>query len=215
MHSATVELMGQSTGADTRDRLLTAAAELILKRGYDTVSVSDICTAADVKKGSFYHFFDSKQELALAGLTTGWDRTKTIVFADAFGDVDRGALASIDRFGALLAEGLERYQASSGLVVGCGFGNLVVELGTRDEAIRRRVEQIFDEMRGLIAVSIERGVTSGELRPDVSPLDAATDVVALMEGLMVLAKARRNPSLLLRLGPTMTALIGGVKPTNS
>ena len=51
--------------SDARDRILQAATDLIHDRGYAAVSVSDICSAAGLKKGSFYHFFPSKLELVL------------------------------------------------------------------------------------------------------------------------------------------------------
>ena len=54
--------------SDARDRLLATAAQLVHERGYTAVSVSDICEAAGLKKGSFYHFFPSKHALVLATL---------------------------------------------------------------------------------------------------------------------------------------------------
>lgn len=190
-----------------RDRLLDAADLLMVERGYEAAGVADLCRQADVRRGSFYHFFDSKQQLAIEMLERAWARTRTEVFGDAFGSSHRGALESIQRYGDLLADSLCAIQARTDAVVGCRVGNLAVELSARDEDIRRHVAHIFDEMRALIGVAIERGVASGELRADLAPLDAATDVVAQMEGLMVLAKAHRDPDILRRLGPTAQHLL--------
>lgn len=52
----------------TRDKLINAAIELMLKSGYHAVSVDDICRRADVKKGTFYHFFVSKEALTLQAM---------------------------------------------------------------------------------------------------------------------------------------------------
>lgn len=49
----------------TRDRILTAAADLFLAEGVENVSVAEICRAAGVSNGSFFHHFPSKEELAL------------------------------------------------------------------------------------------------------------------------------------------------------
>lgn len=54
--------------SDTRQKLIDTALELMWTNSYGTVSVDDICKAADVKKGSFYHFFPSKVDLSIAAM---------------------------------------------------------------------------------------------------------------------------------------------------
>lgn len=56
--------MGRTS--DAKDRLIAAAMELMYARGYTAVGVQEICDRAGVNKGSFYHFFPSKQALVLA-----------------------------------------------------------------------------------------------------------------------------------------------------
>jgi len=51
---------------DTRTNILTAALDLFAKSGYDATSVTDICKAAEISKGAFYHHFPSKQSLFMA-----------------------------------------------------------------------------------------------------------------------------------------------------
>ncbi|MBL8945826.1 MAG: helix-turn-helix transcriptional regulator, partial [Myxococcales bacterium] len=51
--------------SDARGRLVATAVALFRERGYTAVSVADICDAAGLKKGSFYHFYASKLDLAL------------------------------------------------------------------------------------------------------------------------------------------------------
>ena len=52
--------------SDARDRIVSTAARLFLERSYQAVGVDELCQAADVRKGSFYHYFCSKSELAKA-----------------------------------------------------------------------------------------------------------------------------------------------------
>ena len=56
--------MGRTS--DAREKILSAAQSLIELRGYSALGVAEICKAADVPKGSFYYFFESKEALALA-----------------------------------------------------------------------------------------------------------------------------------------------------
>src|SRR5262249_6289811 len=57
---------------DARDRLLDATIELIWRESYGAVTVDSICAKAGVKKGSFYYFFESKDELVGAALEAHW-----------------------------------------------------------------------------------------------------------------------------------------------
>ena len=61
--------------SDARDRLITSASHLFRERGYSSVGVAQICEAAGVNKGSFYHFFPSKRELLLEVIDSTWDET--------------------------------------------------------------------------------------------------------------------------------------------
>ena len=52
----------------TKDKLIEAALRLMLAKGYPATTVDEICASAGVSKGSFYHFFATKEELALAAV---------------------------------------------------------------------------------------------------------------------------------------------------
>lgn len=54
------------TQSDTRDRILATARELFHGRSYADEGVKEICDIAKVQKGSFYHFYPYKQNLAMA-----------------------------------------------------------------------------------------------------------------------------------------------------
>src|ERR1041384_6893505 len=62
--------MGRTS--DAHERLMDAALDLIWEESYGAVTIDDICQRAGVKKGSFYYFFDSKAELAVAALERMW-----------------------------------------------------------------------------------------------------------------------------------------------
>ena len=68
--------MGRTSNAN--ERLMTAALDLMWEESYGAVSIDDICQRANVKKGSFYYFFDSKSELAVAALERSSQEQKAI-----------------------------------------------------------------------------------------------------------------------------------------
>jgi TetR/AcrR family transcriptional repressor of nem operon len=68
--------------ADSRTRLLDAALDVVRTRGYAATRVDDICDAAGLSKGSFFHHFTSKEELAVAA-AEHWSRVTGAFFAAA------------------------------------------------------------------------------------------------------------------------------------
>ncbi|MEM9041337.1 MAG: helix-turn-helix domain-containing protein [Actinomycetota bacterium] len=198
--------MASGHDSSTRERLLDAADVLMHERGYEAVGVAELCSAANAKKGSFYFFFDSKQALALEMLERSWHRTRTQIFEPAFGDPTLDAVQAIDRYGHLLADNLERLRERNDVVAGCRFGNFAIEMAPRDDTIRAAVSSILDEMVDLVAESIERSAV-GAGGDDSGARATAAAVIAQMEGLMVLAKARRDPSLLRGLGAVAGRLL--------
>ncbi len=69
------------TAADTRERLLQAAAQVFAARGYDGTRVADIATAAGVSKGAMYAHYSSKADLLVAALRTHGPRLLADLFA--------------------------------------------------------------------------------------------------------------------------------------
>src|SRR5579885_2466604 len=63
-------------GVDTRERLLQAAIDLMWLHGYGSVTIDQLCERAGVLKGSFYHFFESKLELAAAAIQWHWEERR-------------------------------------------------------------------------------------------------------------------------------------------
>lgn len=177
------------------------------ERGYEAVGVAELCRRADVRKGSFYHFFSSKQDLALEMLDRAWAWARVELFGPTLGDLDLDAIAAFEAYGQRLVANLRAIEGRTGSVVGCRFGNFATELATVDPAIRDRTGTILDEMAELMAAAIARGVAAGQLAPDVDAATAGRELLAHMEGLMVLAKARQDPEILGGLGSTARRLL--------
>ncbi len=80
--------------ADSRTRLLEAMLGAIWERSYGAASVDAICERADVRKGSFYHFFKSKAALAMAAMEHLWERHSQPASTRFFPQSDRHSSAS-------------------------------------------------------------------------------------------------------------------------
>src|SRR4051794_39361157 len=121
--------------SDARERIVHTAARLFVTRSYHAVGVDEICAEADVRKGSFYHHFASKSELAKAVVDLHAEafRRRLADGGDASPADKLHAVA--DAIGAIQGD----FEAQFGRVVGCPFGNLAAELATTDEGVRAHV----------------------------------------------------------------------------
>jgi len=192
--------------SDARDRLIRSAGELWHKRSYADVGVSEICKHAEVQKGSFYHFFSSKQDLALAVIDESWHRTGVGEIAPIL----TGPLPPLERLTRFLEGGLARQlelKEATGSTVGCSFGNMVVELATVDDVLRERLARLLDDWAGLIQHALDDAVAAGDL-PDIDTWQAARAILAYVEGLGVTIKAKDDPNAARDLLPLALRLAG-------
>jgi TetR/AcrR family transcriptional regulator, transcriptional repressor for nem operon len=200
-----VEALGRHS--DARERLIDAAGELWHTRSYADVGVSEICDHAEVQKGSFYHFFPSKRDLALAVIDERW-RVHGI---GEMAPVLTGPLPPLESLALFLERGLEEQlelKASTGATVGCSFGNMVVELATVDDVLRERLARLFDEWAALIQAALDDAVAAGDLPAEIDTSQAARGLLAFIEGLGVLIKANDDPRAAADLLPLALRLVG-------
>src|ERR1700730_4718653 len=130
--------------SDARQRLIEAAKQVIFAHSYEAVSVDELCVAAGVNKSSFYHFFASKQALVLAAIDNQWQWFEQNVLTSTFSDYLLPH-EQILRFFDLVLERQQAQQQPCGYMHGCPACNLPLEMSTRDELIRTRVERFFRE----------------------------------------------------------------------
>ncbi|HAJ91543.1 MAG TPA: TetR/AcrR family transcriptional regulator [Gammaproteobacteria bacterium] len=190
---------------DTRQRIISAAQELIYTRSYNEVGVQEICNRAEVKKGSFYHFFPSKRDLALAVLDQSQAVMYETIINRAFVD-DIPPLARIERFFTIVYDFHKQVKKDTGYVFGCPFGNLGCEMSTRDEDIRCKVDDILRTSEKPFEKALSEAVTRGDL-PATDAAATARAIFAYVEGIMVYAKTRNDPELIRELGKHALQLI--------
>ena len=179
--------------SDARGRLITSASHLFRERGFSSVGVAQLCDAAGVNKGSFYHFFPSKRELLLRVIDGAWDET--------------GMLSSweetrpdhpIEQLRQYLEELFVQHYAdreSTGRVRGSLLANIALELGSRDPIVTRKVDELFRREISAFARLLDQACTLGEVSLS-NPGRSAEAVVACLHGLVMLAKVRNDLQVL-------------------
>lgn len=172
--------------SDAKPRLLEAAMDLVWTRSYGAVTVDDICERAGVKKGSFYYFFKSKDELVAAALDAKWDEIRP-----AYDRIFSASRPALDRLkGAFLYayEHQKELCVKHGCVVGCPFSSIGTEIIAADKSLRDTVQRMIKGKLRYYESALRDLQAEGQLPPgqDVSVL--ARQAYSYFEG--VLAQAR-------------------------
>ena len=180
--------MGRTSNA--KEKLLDTAMLLVRGGSYFSVSVDDLCLHADVRKGSFYHFFESKQHLLFAAVDAWWANLKHDVLQPEAA-ANKPPLERIRLFLEAAVNQNRKTTASYGKVVGCPLGNLALELSTQDEEIRQRLEAVFEEFSDYLAACLTQAVEDGEIPPH-PVAQTARALIAQFYGTILLAKVHNN-----------------------
>lgn len=170
---------------DTRNRLVAAAQELFLERGYEGVSIADILKKAEVNSGSLYYFFRTKEDLLLAVL----DWYLENLYPQVIDPARQQTTDPIEQvFGVL--EGYRQMLTVTECQIGCPIGNLALEMSEKSEAVREKIAQNFENWRAAIRDMLIAGQGRMPAGTDCEAL--ATFILTVMEGGVMQARAHRS-----------------------
>lgn len=172
---------------DTREKLVRVAERLMLRDGYSATRVDDVIRKSGLSKGSFYHFFDSKESLGLAALDH--------YFEDRVGRLAAGAYAAE-------SDPLRRAQGfldhASNVVAdlwktGCLLANLAADAAGSSRVISNALKKRTSELRALLV-----DLLSPYASPETTAADLADQFLVCIEGSIVLARIYDDPAYLRR-----------------
>ena len=172
---------------NARTRLLQASLRLIRAQGYNATSVEELCTAAGVTKGAFFHHFSSKEALAIAAAGF-WSETTGALFdaAPYHGHADPldRMLGYIDFRAGLLNGPVEAFT--------CLAGTMVQEVFATSPAIRDACDASISDHAGKLEADIEAAMVKYAVT-GTTARSLALHTQAVLQGAFILAKARGGP----------------------
>jgi TetR/AcrR family transcriptional regulator, transcriptional repressor for nem operon len=170
--------------------LLQAAFREVYRYGFQSAGIDTILAATNVTKGALYHHFENKEALGHAiveEVVAELTRDRWIRPLQRSKDKD-----PIDALIGTVQAIPHRPRDVKG---GCPLVNLTQEMSQIDEQFRRRLEKIFHAWQEGIATTLRRGQSDGTVRRDLVPEEAASFLIAMVEGYEVLAKNAQDPKV--------------------
>jgi TetR/AcrR family transcriptional regulator, transcriptional repressor for nem operon len=196
--------MGRTS--DAKEKLLDVAFELIWDSSYGSVSVDQICERAKVNKGSFYHFYGTKADLAVAAYEEHWRQKQPNM--DRIFSAQVPPLERISGWCKYVYEVQKQKAAQFGRVCGCPYGSIGTEVATQDDKIRVKAEEILGRSMRYVESAISDARREGSVGEEVDPKGAAQKVFSLVFGSLFQAKIQNDVEVLRDLEPTVMTIIG-------
>jgi len=176
-----------SDAEQTRQKILTVAADEIHHHGFKATSLSVILKRCEISKGALYHHFTSKMALGYAV----FEEIYTPMFLNVWQSplsVDDPIEGLCDFFISMTDE-----MSCSEVVCGCPLNNLCEEMANVDEGFRLRILSMQEQLNQLIVNALER--INDDLRENLSFSQVGYFIVATLNGATTLSKSSRNKIL--------------------
>ena len=177
----------KTAATDTRRQILDAAQAVIVGRGFAAVGLAEILAVAKVPKGSFYHYFSSKEQFGGELLAR--------YFESYLGDVEARLVAPGTSAAGRLMSVFERWhetQAGDDMQSRCLMVKLGAEVCDLSEAMRAELEAGTTRMLRLLAQCLAEGQAAGEFGTALDPAEAAQQLYQRWLGATLLARVQRR-----------------------
>lgn len=173
---------------ETREHLIRTGVAMLTEKGYSSVGLDELLRAAQVPKGSFYHYFDSKEaygQALIAAYAAFFARKLDRCFLDT-------TLAPLDRLHRFIEDaqaGMQRHSFRRG----CLVGNLGQDMSALPESFRAQLEAVFQDWQARTAACLAEARSAGQIEPDADCAALAQFFWVGWEGAVLRAKLAQSP----------------------
>lgn len=181
-------MQAQESRHESKTRILNAALDVFRAKGYAATRIEDICAEAGLTKGSFFHHFRSKEELAIEA-AAHWGSQAGALFAEApyqvLADPRERLLAYVDFRQGLMRGELVQFT--------CFGGTLIQEVFQSHPQIRDACTETFDRHGAALTQDIADAIAKYGSDGNWTPESLALHIQAVIQGAFILAKAKQDP----------------------
>jgi TetR/AcrR family transcriptional repressor of nem operon len=195
--------------SDAKQRLMEAVRELMWTGSYGSTTIDQICEKAQVKKGSFYYFFDSKADLAETALNEEWAEKRAEldpVFSPTVPPLER-----LRKYCGLMCQFQAEIKQKYGKVLGCPLFSIGSEVSTQEDRLQQKIEEILDYKRKYFESAIRDAHAAGLINaPDAAA--KARNLFAYYQGLLTEARIYDDLEIVRGAVDGTYELLGAKKP---
>lgn len=171
-----------------KDDIVQVGLDLVLSRGFNATGVEAILKQANIPKGSFYNFFSSKEEFALA-IIDKFVADRVELLYPIFSDESLPPLERVRRSFEILIESFE----GNDCFKGCLLGNLSLEMSDLSENVRQRLEQALQIWAGELSKLLLQAQKEKAIPSDLNTEMLAENLVSSFEGALLRSKVKKSP----------------------
>lgn len=172
---------------NTKDKLIQAGVGLFATKGFNNTGIAEILAEVGVPKGSFYHYFKSKEDLGLA-VIDHYGQMMSEGLAASLQTTQGTPLVRLRRyFEDVLAYFAEHFGRCN-----CLLGNLGQELALQSETMRKAIDRHYQAVEVLIGECLAQAKASGELAASADERLLARQLFAAWEGCLIRAKLQQT-----------------------
>ncbi len=177
--------------SDTREMLLRAGVGILTEKGFCATGIDEILRGVGVPKGSFYHYFDSKEAFG-AELIDRYGVYFALKLQRHFDDQSRSHLERLKAFVSDACSGMAKY----GYLRGCLIGNLGQEMGALPPSYADKLRSVFVDWQERVARCLLAAQRAGEISANIDCEQGAVFFWIGWEGAVLRAKLERQPTAL-------------------
>lgn len=173
-------------------KLIEAAVKLVLKQGYSATTVDQICSEAGVTKGSFFHYFSSKEDICFAAMDAWSGHWRAILAEANFDELED----PLDRVHRLLDTMQAAYLNCPG-GVGCVVGTVAQELSSPSDKFRHACRAHFQEWVTFAAGLLRDAKAAHTPKIDFDPEELAWWLHTFVQGTLLIARSKQEPEFII------------------
>ena len=171
-----------------KDDIIQVGLDLVLSRGFNATGVEAILKQADIPKGSFYNFFSSKEEFALA-IIEKFVADRGEALYPIFSDQSLPPLERVKKSFTTLIETFEGAECSKG----CLIGNLGQEMADQFDNVRQRLEKSLQEWAERVSGLLLQAKKENAIPADMNADMLAENLIASFQGALLRSKVKKSP----------------------
>ena len=171
----------------TKEKIMDITEELMLLKGYKATTINDICEAAGITKGGFFHYFKDKEQLAHEVLNFFYGKMQEMTSQQPFNQAED----PLERIYGYI-DWLVQMSKTPEFQRGCLLGTFAQELSNTHPAIQLQCAGKFTEWAEYISENLKEAIVFHKINKPIDTTSLANYFISVAEGALLLARSKKD-----------------------